>query len=195
MVTGVQIHNWGAKFDDPSPNLEYVAPTRCGAFRHERKAMLQAAPPPWLHGSACRLQHDPAREVVPCWSHLLTLQSSAVPIKVSSEFYHPLPTCSVYVVVNGEKTYLDLHSMPVSLSCLLVVASFGGEGVGSCGPALPAGEPRVGLVVLVFLAWDLRLPAWQLLRLLFEERCARLTLLLHPAAHPSPFLCSPRRSR
>lgn len=28
VVTGVQIHNWGAKFDDPSPNLEYVAPTR-----------------------------------------------------------------------------------------------------------------------------------------------------------------------
>ncbi|PRW45249.1 low-CO2 inducible [Chlorella sorokiniana] len=46
VVTGVQIHNWGAKFDDNSPNLEYVAPT------------------------------------------------------------------SVYVVVNGEKTYLDLHSMP-----------------------------------------------------------------------------------
>lgn len=41
VVTGVQIHNWGAKFDDPSPNLEYVAPTRCAG---------QAR---WLAGLAC----------------------------------------------------------------------------------------------------------------------------------------------
>ena len=40
-MTGVQIHNWGAKFDDPSPNLEYVAPTRCAG---------QAC---WLAGLAC----------------------------------------------------------------------------------------------------------------------------------------------
>ena len=48
MVTGVQIHNWGAEFDDSSPNLEFVAP------------------------------------------------------------------CSVYVVVRGERTNLDLQSIPVS---------------------------------------------------------------------------------
>jgi hypothetical protein len=47
VVAGVQIHNWGTRFDDDSPNLEFVAPT------------------------------------------------------------------SVYVVVNGEKTHLDLTAMPV----------------------------------------------------------------------------------
>lgn len=26
-MTGIQIHNWGEKFDDESPNLEFVAPT------------------------------------------------------------------------------------------------------------------------------------------------------------------------
>ncbi|KAL4520247.1 hypothetical protein Ndes2526B_g01226 [Nannochloris sp. 'desiccata'] len=46
VVTGVQIHNWGTRFDDESPNLEFVAPQ------------------------------------------------------------------SVYVVVNGEKTHLDLNAMP-----------------------------------------------------------------------------------
>lgn len=46
VVTGVQIHNWGTRFDDDSPNLEFVAPS------------------------------------------------------------------SVYVVVNGEKTEIDLNSMP-----------------------------------------------------------------------------------
>lgn len=46
VVTGIQIHNWGEKFDDDSPNLEFVAPA------------------------------------------------------------------SVYVVVNGEKTHLDLGAMP-----------------------------------------------------------------------------------
>ena len=49
VVTGVQIHNWGAEFDDSSPNLEFVAPA------------------------------------------------------------------SVYVVVGGERTYLDLSSIPVWL--------------------------------------------------------------------------------
>lgn len=49
VVTGVQIHNWGAEFDDSSPNLEFVAPA------------------------------------------------------------------SVYVVVNGERTYLDLQTIPVSV--------------------------------------------------------------------------------
>ena len=58
-MTGVQIHNWGAKFDDDSPNLEFVAPT------------------------------------------------------------------SVYVVVNGEKTYLDLNSMPVRCGGVCCVASVG----------------------------------------------------------------------
>ena len=46
VVSGVQIHNWGYRFDDESPNLEFVAPK------------------------------------------------------------------SVYVVVNGEKTYLNLNNMP-----------------------------------------------------------------------------------
>jgi len=46
VVTGVQIHNWGTRFDDESPNLEFVAPQ------------------------------------------------------------------SVYVVVNGEKTHLDLNAVP-----------------------------------------------------------------------------------
>ncbi len=27
VITGVQIHNWGSRFDDESPNLEFVAPT------------------------------------------------------------------------------------------------------------------------------------------------------------------------
>ena len=27
VVTGVQIHNWGERFDDDSPNLEFVAPS------------------------------------------------------------------------------------------------------------------------------------------------------------------------
>ena len=47
MVTGVQIHNWGAEFDDESPNLEFVWP------------------------------------------------------------------CSIYVVIRGERTYLDVNSIPV----------------------------------------------------------------------------------
>ena len=44
----VQVHNWGQRFDDGSPNLEFVAPS------------------------------------------------------------------SVYVVVNGETTHIDLHAIPVS---------------------------------------------------------------------------------
>lgn len=27
VITGIQVHNWGHKFDDESPNLEWVAPT------------------------------------------------------------------------------------------------------------------------------------------------------------------------
>ena len=27
VVTGVQVHNWGQRFDDGSPNLEFVAPS------------------------------------------------------------------------------------------------------------------------------------------------------------------------
>lgn len=27
VITGIQVHNWGHKFDDDSPNLEWVAPT------------------------------------------------------------------------------------------------------------------------------------------------------------------------
>ncbi len=53
VVTGVQIHNWGAEYDDSSPNLEFVAPA------------------------------------------------------------------SVYVVVGGERTYLDLSSIPVCLPPIL----------------------------------------------------------------------------
>lgn len=27
VVSGVQIHSWGVKFDDPTPNLEFIAPS------------------------------------------------------------------------------------------------------------------------------------------------------------------------
>ena len=40
VVTGVQIHNWGSDFDDPEPNLEFVAPVNVYAVVNGKKTYL-----------------------------------------------------------------------------------------------------------------------------------------------------------
>jgi hypothetical protein len=76
VVTGVQVHNWGARFDDDSPNLEFVAPV------------------------------------------------------------------SVYVVVNGEKTHINLNTMPSLTPRQVRLLSSGARGDGA-GGARGQGEDDV----------------------------------------------------
>ncbi|GAB4813171.1 hypothetical protein N2152v2_000217 [Parachlorella kessleri] len=48
VVTGVQIHNWGVDFDDPEPNLEFVAPVNVYAVVNGKQTYLDLGRLPGL---------------------------------------------------------------------------------------------------------------------------------------------------
>jgi hypothetical protein len=48
VITGVQVHNWGEKFDNGEPNLEIVAPTKMAVVINGEKTELDLASMPAL---------------------------------------------------------------------------------------------------------------------------------------------------
>lgn len=62
VITGVQIHNWGARFDDESPNLEFVAPTNVYVVVNGEKTEIDLCSMPSLTPRQIRILADRSDE-------------------------------------------------------------------------------------------------------------------------------------
>lgn len=58
VVTGIQIHNWGTKFDDESPNLEFIAPVSVYAVVNGHKTNIDLNTMPSLTPRQIRILAD-----------------------------------------------------------------------------------------------------------------------------------------